>query len=310
MFNSLLICTVAVFLDRMLGEPKRFHPLVGFGRIANVLEARFNRDGSGSRSAGGVALLLLLVPVIFAALLQWWLPGLLWLVVELAVVYLALGLRSLADHAEAVSEPLARGDLDRARAQLGRLVSRDVDTLDDRGVAAGAAESVLENGSDAVVATLFWFLVAGVPGVIAHRLVNTLDAMWGYRTARFQDFGWAAARLDDVLGWLPARLTALAYALIGNSARAFRCWRTQARLCDSPNAGPVMAAGAGALGLRLGGPASYQGKLRARPWLGEGAAPDADSPMHALVLLGRSVLLLLAMAWLGVGLWLWFTAAG
>lgn len=310
MLNSLVVCTVAVLLDRLLGEPKRFHPLVGFGRVASTVEARLNRQNSRSRSAGALTLVLLLTPVLLAVLLQWWLPGLLWLLVELVVVYLALGLRSLADHAQAVSEPLSRGDMDRAREQLARLVSRDVEALDESGLAAGATESVLENGSDAVVATLFWFLVAGVPGVIAHRLVNTLDAMWGYRTERFERFGWAAARLDDVLGWLPARLTALAYALLGRTAPALRCWQTQAGQCQSPNAGAVMAAGAGALGLRLGGPARYHGKLRPRPWLGEGAAPDADSPMYALVLLGRSVLVLLALAWLGVGLWLWFTAAG
>ncbi|MNF35034.1 cobalamin biosynthesis protein [compost metagenome] len=151
-------------------------------------------------------------------------------------------------------------------------------------------------------AALFWFAVAGAPGVVLYRLSNTLDAMWGYRTPRFERFGWAAARIDDVLNYLPARLTALTYALLGQSRRALGCWRRQAPQWDSPNAGPVMAAGAGALGVELGGAAIYHGEVHQRPTLGEGAPADAESIAGALSLLRRGVLLWLVLILLGGGL--------
>ncbi|MBT9532228.1 MAG: cobalamin biosynthesis protein, partial [Pseudomonas sp.] len=203
--------------------------------------------------------------------------------------YLAIGLRSLAEHAEPIAEALQAGDLPRAREQVGRIVSRDTRDLDEEGVARAASESMLENGSDAVFAALFWFVVAGAPGVVLYRLSNTLDAMWGYRTPRFLKFGWAAARLDDLLNYLPARLVALTYALCGQTALALRCWREQAPTWDSPNAGPVMAAGAGALGLALGGAAIYHGELHQRPPLGEGAAPVAADIRRALQLVQSGV---------------------
>jgi adenosylcobinamide-phosphate synthase len=143
--------------------------------------------------------------------------------------------------------------------------------------------------------------VAGAPGALAYRLANTLDALWGYRSDRYARFGWAAARLDDLLNLLPARLTALAYALVGDTRRALACWRTQARAWKSPNAGPVMAAGAGALGLRLGGPARYRGKVEERPPLGAGELPTAVDIGRARALIDRALALLLG-AWLAAAL--------
>ncbi|WP_442915198.1 adenosylcobinamide-phosphate synthase CbiB [Marinobacter sp. SS21] len=298
--SSVLVCVAAVVLDRCLGEPVRWHPLVGFGALANGLEQRLNRARGTSVWRGAVALAVLVVPIVVAVqAMAWWLPQPLNLLFGVLVLWSALSLRGLTEHGGAVAVPLATGNLGEARARVGWIVSRQASALDEAGVAAAATESMLENGADAVFASLFWFLLAGPAGVVAHRLINTLDAMWGYRNDRFLRFGRVAARLDDVVNWLPARLTALTYTLLGRRRLAWRCWRSQAPAWDSPNAGPVMAAGAGALGVTLGGPAPYAGGLKSRPRLGEGPAPDAATIGRAIGLIQR-----------GVCLWLLVLAAG
>ncbi|WP_420427052.1 adenosylcobinamide-phosphate synthase CbiB [Algiphilus sp.] len=282
----------ALLWDRALGEPRRLHPLVGFGRLAQWLEGRLNRSRSTDRPRGALALCILVVPPVVAVLaVEAMAPAAIQWVCAVVVLGLAVGWRSLREHADAVATPLAEGAQGRAQEAVGRMVSRDACQLDATGVATAATESVLENGADAVIASLFWYALAGMPGVVLHRLVNTLDAMWGYRSTRFLHFGWAAARLDDLLNWVPARLTALGYALCGHAPTALRCWRGQARHWDSPNAGPAMAAGAGALRLRLGGPAPYAEGWRDRPPLGQGQAPGAAEIRAAVRLLDRVVLL-------------------
>ncbi|WP_374403100.1 adenosylcobinamide-phosphate synthase CbiB [Niveibacterium sp.] len=290
---------LALALDALLGEPRRWHPLVGFGRLAQALEARCNRRAGRpfARLAGlGCWALLVLPPVALCALP---LPAPLDTLFGVLVLYFAIGARSLAEHARAVAAPLQRGELAAARQALAMIVSRDTATLGESGVAAATCESVLENGNDAVFGALFWFVVAGAPGAMLFRLANTLDAMWGYRTPRLLHFGWAAARLDDLLNMIPARLTALSYALAGQCANALHCWRSQAARHDSPNAGPVMAAGAGALGLALGGPAVYHGKLEQRPTLGRGRDATSADIDAALRLTRRALLLWLAAITLG-----------
>jgi adenosylcobinamide-phosphate synthase len=210
-----------------------------------------------------------------------------------------LGLRSLGEHVVPVAQALRSDNLAEARHRVSYLVSRQTDALDASAVARAATESVLENGSDAVFAAIFWFAVAGVPGVVLYRLSNTLDAMWGYRNERFERFGWAAARIDDVLNYIPARLVALTYMLLGKCRLAWRCWRTQAPHWDSPNAGPVMAAGAGALGVTLGGAAIYHGQLHERPVLGCGPAADAGSIDRGWTLVQRGVWLWLLVLCVG-----------
>ena len=294
-----LLCLGAVWLDQWFGEPRRWHPLVGFGDLARRVEMLLygppEAQGVARRSRGAVAVILLLTPLTVAAALLTWLP-LIGAVVALGLLYLAIGARSLAEHAQAVAAALDAGDLPLARNRVAMIVSRDTETLDEEGVSRATVESVLENGCDAIFAALFWFVVAGAPGVVLYRLANTLDAMWGYRNARYSDFGWAAARLDDVMNWLPARLTALSYvALATRPALAWRCWREQAPGWKSPNAGPVMAAGAGALGLALGGPACYHGAWQDRLALGEGLAPRAEDIGRAVKLTQRALWL-----WLGV----------
>lgn len=276
----------ALALDAWLGEPRRFHPLVGFGRLTQALERHLHAD---SRARGCLAVALLLTPL---ALLARLIDALPWSgVFDVAALYLAVGWKSLGEHAGRVRDALLGNDLPAARARVGCMVSRDTAALDHGDVAAATVESVLENGNDAIFGAIFWFVLAGAPGVVSYRLANTLDAMWGYRNARYLRFGWAAARLDDVLNFIPARLTALSYALVGHFTRALRCWRSQGAQWKSPNAGPVMAAGAGSLGVLLGGPACYHGVAQVRPPLGEGCNAGAGDIERALRLIRRTLLL-------------------
>lgn len=218
---------------------------------------------------------------------------------QVVVLYLALGSQSLRQHARPVTEALNAGDLEAARRRVGCIVSRDTGAMRSVEVARAAVESVLENGNDAVFGALLWFMIAGAPGALLYRLVNTLNAMWGYRTPRYRHFGWAAARTDDLMNFIPARLTAMSYALLGHCANALHCWRKQDPRWESPNAGPVMAAGAGSLDLELGGSAFYHGHRKMRIPLGRGAQPQASDIARALLLVDRGVLLLagLVLAW-------------
>lgn len=294
--HGALIMLTAVALDRLLGEPGRGHPLAGFGQLAAWLEARLNNGRS--RLRGILALVLAVVPL---TLVSAWLVQLptLGIIVEITLLYLVIAPRSLAQHAEAVLDALQLDNLNAARQRVGYMVSRDTAQMDEADIARSTIESVLENGNDAVFGALFWYLVAGIPGAVCYRLVNTLDAMWGYRTERYQHFGWAAARLDDLLNYIPARLTALSYAIVGNFSNALHCWRQQGHLHDSPNGGPVMAAGAGALGLQLGGAAVYHGQLKPRPILGRGNLPGTDDISTAVSLVQRAVWLWLAVVVIG-----------
>lgn len=287
----------AVLLDALFGEPRRAHPLVAFGGLASRIERLLHGD---ARWRGVLAWMLAVLPLaaLCIGLVRWLEAVSPWLAwgVSAVVLYACIGLRSLGEHARPVIEALRGDDLGMARAAVGRVVSRDVDALTSTQVAGAATESVLENGCDAVFGALFWFAVLGAPGALLYRLANTLDAMWGYRNARYRRFGWAAARIDDLLNLVPARLTALTYALCGRFTRALHGWRTQARAWKSPNAGPVMAAGAGAIGVLLGGPAPYHGEMTMRPPLGEGRAADATAIESALKLVRRGVLLWLIVA--------------
>lgn len=283
----------AVILDRLLGEPRRWHPLVGFGRYAAWLERRIN-GSSASRLHGLAAWILALAP--FALMVFWlWRQPVLRPWVDVLVLYFALGLQSLREHSERIQQALQAEDLVRARQRVAEIVSRDTGQMQPEEIARAGVESVLENGNDAVFGALFWFALFGAPGALVYRLANTLDAMWGYRTPRYLSFGWAAARCDDALNFIPARLTALSYAVLGNMRTALRCWRRQARAWDSPNAGPVMASGAGSLHIQLGGAAIYHGVVEQRPPLGAGSAPRAADIGRAVSLVQRSVAL-----WLGV----------
>ena len=300
MIASALIMITALLLDKLLGEPRRFHPLVGFGRFAMRVERRLNIGAHSAlrmRIHGVVAWSVVVTPWL---LLTWlaWQQAFSQPFVGIIILYFALGMQSLGEHAHRIQTALQADDLVLARQRTSEIVSRDTGAMQAEDVARAGVESVLENGNDAVFAALFWFAIAGAPGVLLYRLANTLDAMWGYRTPRFLYFGWAAARIDDVLNYIPARLTALTYALLGHTRLGLRCWQQQAAAWDSPNAGPVMASGAGSLNLKLGGAANYHGNMEVRPTLGTHNAPQAGDIARAMALVKRGAWLWVALLFL------------
>lgn len=190
-------------VDKLVGEPRAAHPLVAFGRLAARLERALN-TGRRGRLAGLAAWLAAVAPpVALAAWLAAALPWPLAAALHVALLWFALGARSLAEHVAPIAAALLRRDLAAARALTARIVSRDTSAADEAALSRAAVESALENGNDAIFGALFWFAIAGGPGALLFRLANTLDAMWGYRTPRFARFGWAAARIDDALNWAP-----------------------------------------------------------------------------------------------------------
>jgi adenosylcobinamide-phosphate synthase len=265
------VLALALILDALLGEPdwlwrRVTHPAVLLGRLTDWLEGRLNA-GENRRAKGVLAVLgLAVAAAVPAALLSAEAFGGVFEVLGAAVL---LAQRSLVDHVRAVADGL-RVSLEEGRRAVARIVGRDPETLNGPGVARAAIESAAENFSDGVVAPAFWFLVAGLPGMAVYKAVNTADSMIGHRSERFREFGWAAARLDDLLNWIPARLAGAAICLVGGGRAAFAVMRRDARLHRSPNAGWPEAAMAASLGLALAGPRVYGGLVTDDPFLNAG----------------------------------------
>src|SRR5215207_6089365 len=272
---SALGLALGYLADRVFGDPRRGHPVAGFGAAATWLEARCYAD----RQAAGVLYTGALVGAAIALgtglerlSSKRSLPT---VITTAAATWAVLGGRSLSREAATVADQLAGGRVPAARVQVSHLVGRDTAELSTEEVARATVESVAENASDAMVAPLLWGAIAGLPGLVGYRAVNTLDAMIGHRSPRYLEFGWAAARLDDLANWAPARLAALAAAvwapLIGGTAgKAIDVVRRDAGQHPSPNAGVIEAAFAGALGVRLGGRNVYHGVAEDRGTLGNG----------------------------------------
>jgi adenosylcobinamide-phosphate synthase len=289
--------------DAAFGDPRRRHPVAGFGAVAAALEGRGYAD---RRTAGvrHVAVLVGGVVALGAALERSAGRPVARALLTAAATWAALGGTSLAREGAALAEELSDGDLAAARHRLPSLCGRDPAALDAAGLARAGTESMAENTSDAVVAPLLWGAVAGVPGLLGYRAVNTLDAMIGHRSPRYLRFGWAAARLDDVANLVPARTCALLVAglapVVGGSARAaLRAWRRDAAAHPSPNAGPVEAAAAGALGVTLGGRTVYPHGVDERPRLGDGP-PPGPADLRRAARLSRLVGVAVALVAAGV----------
>lgn len=268
----LLLCAMA--LDAVMGEPRWLwsrlpHPAVLMGRVIGWCDARFN---TGPRWHNGVLVVLGLVAgaaglgMFIEALPLGWL----WSLIGAAIL---LAQKSLVSHVQAVADGLRYG-VGEGRRAVAMIVGRDTQGMDEPAVARAAIESAAENFSDGVIAPAFWYLVGGLPGILIYKAVNTADSMIGYRTPRHEQFGWAAARLDDVLNWVPARITAALIALAFWSERAVEVIRSDARLHRSPNAGWPEAAMAGVLDVALSGPRSYHGETRDYPWVNGSGTRD------------------------------------
>ncbi|KIC17890.1 MULTISPECIES: adenosylcobinamide-phosphate synthase CbiB [unclassified Leisingera] len=287
---------VALLLDAVLGEPKWLwsrltHPAVLMGRLVGFLDRKLNTGPSRRLNGVLAAAALVLAGLIAGKLLA--LPGTL---VEILVAAVLIAQRSLTEHVAAVAKGL-RSSLEEGRQTVAMIVSRDTGAMTAPQAARSAIESGAENLSDGVIAPAFWFLIAGLPGLIIYKMVNTADSMIGYRNDRYRDFGWAAARLDDLLNLIPARLTGLMIAAAGGQLRHWRAIAGDARKHRSPNAGWPEAAMARALDTSLAGPRSYDGEMRDFAWVhAKGTkSASAETITRSVALLWQTWALALAL---------------
>ncbi|WP_267349472.1 adenosylcobinamide-phosphate synthase CbiB [Sphingomonas sp. GM_Shp_2] len=291
--NQAAALLAILMLEAVLGYPWRWrHPVEAVGALIAAFERRWRRH----RRIGGVVLLAVLIGLAVAAGLAIGMLG--WVAVVL-VGTTGLAQRSLHDHVSAVATPLAAGDLVAARGAVAMIVGRDTDTLDEGGVATAAIESLAESFCDGVVAPAFWFLIGGLPGLFVAKAINTADSMVGHRTERLAAFGWASAKADDVINWLPAQIAGLLICLVGRGG-----WRVMLRDAGkhaSPNGGWPESAMAGVLGRRLGGPVCYDGEPAIRAVLGDGAVPGVGDLRRALRVYRGACL----MMWMLVGVIAW-----
>lgn len=306
-----LIFLIGFLLDAVIGDPQSpLHPVALFGRYAGFLERKIRPLAGNGRVSGGIAWIAATLPVTVLAGVAGWGLGVFG---AGACLFVSIALRSLLEHADAIRIPLQKGDLEGGRSALARIVSRRTENLTESEVVRGAIESLSENLTDAVTSPCFWcvigYLLGGVPGAAAGsvflRAVNTLDACWGYRNERYRFFGSVAARADDGVHWIPARMTALAIALVsGHPFRTFGCaWRHR-HDHPSPNSCWSMAAFAGALRIRLGGPTWYEDGVEDYPYWGTGKMELSISDLVAAEHLAlRSALAFAAIAW-SMGIWI------
>jgi len=307
------VALLALALDAAIGWPAGLyrsigHPIGLFARVIDGCERTWNRPelSFALRRALGVATMVLLIGMTggSAWLLQHGLMGALgstgWVACAV-LAFPALAQRSLDDHVRAVAHALEQGDLPTARAAVGMIVGRDTGSLNEAGVCRAAIESLAESFCDGIAAPLFWLLVLGLPGIWAYKAINTADSLIGHRESRWRAFGWAAARIDDLVNWVPARLGGVLICLAGGNGWA-TMWRDAGQHA-SPNAGWTEAAMAGALNVRLAGPVCYDGVMHDKPWIGRQGRADAGPAdiRRALAVYRRACLLL----WLIAGALAW-----
>jgi adenosylcobinamide-phosphate synthase len=299
------LALLALLIELMVGYPDRLtraigHPVTWMGRLIGALDRRLNRDTASPearRQAGAVAILVLIAVV----------GGVAFLVEQSLLLvpfgFIAVGIlcstllaqQSLFFHVAGVADALGEGGVAAGREAVAEIVGRDTADLDEPGIARAAIESLAENASDGIVAPVFWGALFGLPGILGYKAINTLDSMIGHRNERHEAFGWAAARIDDVANFIPARLTGFLFALLApQRSEALSCMMRDARRHRSPNAGWPEAAMAGALGVRLSGPRIYHGSTTNEPWLNEAARDPLAADIDRGLTVYRRAMLLLA----------------
>ncbi|WP_417599969.1 adenosylcobinamide-phosphate synthase CbiB [Pararhodobacter oceanensis] len=296
------VMLIAVALDLAVGWPPRLyaavgHPVTWFGALISALDRRLNHEGDSFRRrkrAGVVAALFCIAGIAaITTLVQLLANGPFGLVLLGILCWPFIAMRSMYEHVAAVANPLKRQDLPEARHQVSMIVGRDTKSMDESAVARAALESLAENTSDGVIAPLFWGLIFGLPGIATYKMINTLDSMIGHRSKRHEAFGWASARIDDLVNLPASRLTGLLFALASRHPRAaLHIIRRDARKHRSPNAGWSEAAMAAALQVRLSGPRVYAEGIANEPWVNaRGADPDARDLRRGLALYARAMIL-------------------
>lgn len=295
------ILLLALAVDALIGWPdalyrKIGHPVTWLGKLISHMDKSLNRMEwhPPTRRLMGLltAAFIILICIVSGQIIQNAVgQGILGFLISVLLAWPLLASRSLYSHVKDVAQPLELMDLRSAREAVSMIVGRDPKQLDTAGVGRAAIESLAENTSDGVVAPIFWGLIFGLPGILAYKAINTMDSMIGYKTPKHLDFGWAAARIDDLANWVPARLTGLIIAMIsGTPNAALQTIRRDAGKHRSPNAGWPESAMAAALGVRLSGPRSYHDKQTNDPWLyAEGRDVEGSDVTRALAVFKRSM---------------------
>ncbi len=297
---TLIIILFAIALDRLFPDRGRVPPFVWYEDWARSVEQRFN---AGTRGQGVAAVVVVAGPVILGvALIRYVLSHITYSLVyvfDILVLYLCLDLYRLTRQAVAVSESLESGDILMAATQLETLTAKTTGDVTESSIAQTTVEAVLKQANTAIMAPLFWFILFGPVAVVLQRVAALLDRLWGHRNTRFAEFGWAAARLDDILGWVPARITALSYGIMGSFEDALHCWRRQAGMWSDINSGPLLASGFGAMHMS----ACEEPEDDDAPGLSEtrGFVVNAADIRRVVALLWRVLLFWLAVAVLMAG---------
>ncbi|WP_445612598.1 adenosylcobinamide-phosphate synthase CbiB [Geobacillus sp. YF-1] len=305
--THLTALALALFLDALVGDPRWLpHPVRGMGKLIASLDRRWNNGTK--RKAKGVAALVVVLAVVYglsalAVAAGYAVSLYVGVAVESVLIFTAIATKSLAVAAEEVRRPLEAGDLSKARQALSMIVGRDTERLDEAGITRACIETVAENTSDGITAPLFYAAIGGAPLALLYRAVNTCDSMIGYKNERYREFGWAAARFDDVLNYVPARLTALVMVLVFGGRRlraALAILFRDARRHPSPNSGWLEAAMAGLLGVQLGGTNTYGGLVSVRPTLGDAVVPLCPAHIRrAVAIMIGTVLVFAFLLWIG-----------
>jgi adenosylcobinamide-phosphate synthase len=308
-FYHLIAMTIAYFIDILIGDPPDWpHPVRWMGLMISRLEKRLNQ-GSHKKWKGIMMLLFLLLSILLIVtilvIVGYQIHPYVGIGVEAIVIATTIAQKSLKEASLEVYRPLVNGELSEARTKLSYIVGRDTDQLNESEIARGAIETVAENTSDGVTAPLFWALIGGAPLAIVYRAVNTCDSMVGHRNERYEEFGWASAKMDDVMNWVPSRLTGM-IMLIGKRPERMsyrKAWRIlfrDAKKHPSPNSGWGEAAVAAILGIQLGGINYYKGMISNRAKMGEPIEPiQSDHIRKANSILSTTVILFLLLLWIG-----------